>query len=188
MKFIGKGIIGSPYCFMVMLNFLVQLVVVLRAGRAQAKDVLSQPLSSVQTLPRPQDPVLRRGSLFILWYRVCFFLFFFVTPPDSVMTETDARGSHIVGYFSKEKDSAQNYNLACILTLPQHQRKGYGKLLIGIFFFFERVESPQYNKSRMLKQTLATSSARSKTRRDHPRSLSLISAFSATAATGLTRS
>jgi len=59
-----------------------------------------------------------------------------VTPPDSVMTETDARGSHIVGYFSKEKDSAQNYNLACILTLPQHQRKGYGKLLIGIFFFF----------------------------------------------------
>jgi hypothetical protein len=47
------------------------------------------------------------------------------------MTETDARGAHLLGYFSKEKDSAQGYNLACILTLPQHQRKGYGKLLIG---------------------------------------------------------
>ena len=34
-----------------------------------------------------------------------------------------------MGYFSKEKESANNYNLACILTLPQHQRKGYGKAL-----------------------------------------------------------
>jgi len=47
------------------------------------------------------------------------------------MTIRDDRGYHIVGYFSKEKDSIQNYNLACILTLPQYQRKGYGKLLIG---------------------------------------------------------
>lgn len=47
------------------------------------------------------------------------------------MTVKDDKGAHIVGYFSKEKDSVQNYNLACILTLPQYQRKGYGKLLIG---------------------------------------------------------
>ena len=53
-----------------------------------------------------------------------------------VLTETDARGCHLVGYFSKEKDSLDGYNLACIMTLPPHQRKGYGKLLIS--FSFER--------------------------------------------------
>ena len=47
-----------------------------------------------------------------------------------VMTENDERGCHIVGYFSKEKESSAENNVACILTLPQHQRKGYGKLLI----------------------------------------------------------
>jgi len=31
----------------------------------------------------------------------------------------DAQGFHLVGYFSKEKESASGYNLACILTLPQ---------------------------------------------------------------------
>ena len=46
------------------------------------------------------------------------------------MTEVDSRGFHIVGYFSKEKESSEDYNVACILTLPPYQRKGYGKLLI----------------------------------------------------------
>ena len=40
-----------------------------------------------------------------------------------VMTEVDEHGCHIVGFFSKEKDSSENYNVACILTLPCHQRK-----------------------------------------------------------------
>lgn len=31
---------------------------------------------------------------------------------------------------TQEKESTEDYNVACILTLPQHQRKGYGKLLI----------------------------------------------------------
>ena len=30
----------------------------------------------------------------------------------------------------QEKESSEDYNVACILTLPQYQRKGYGKLLI----------------------------------------------------------
>lgn len=46
------------------------------------------------------------------------------------MTDYDNRGFHIVGYFSKEKESTEDYNVACILTLPPYQRKGYGKLLI----------------------------------------------------------
>ena len=41
-----------------------------------------------------------------------------------VLTENDNKGNHIVGYFSKEKESTNNYNLSCILTLPFYQRKG----------------------------------------------------------------
>lgn len=47
-----------------------------------------------------------------------------------VMTQFDGRGFHLVGYFSKEKESSEDYNVACILTLPPYQRKGFGKLLI----------------------------------------------------------
>lgn len=39
-----------------------------------------------------------------------------------VLCEVDSKGCHIVGYFSKEKVSLAKYNLACILTLPCHQR------------------------------------------------------------------
>jgi histone acetyltransferase HTATIP len=45
-----------------------------------------------------------------------------------------------VGYFSKEKESANNYNLACILTLPQHQRKGYGKFIIAFSYALSKIE------------------------------------------------
>lgn len=33
-------------------------------------------------------------------------------------------------YCLKEKESTEDYNVACILTLPPYQRRGYGKLLI----------------------------------------------------------
>jgi histone acetyltransferase MYST1 len=62
-----------------------------------------------------------------LYYDVDPFLFY-------VLCETDSAGCHIVGYFSKEKQSAENYNLACILTFPPYQRKGYGKFLISISY------------------------------------------------------
>lgn len=47
------------------------------------------------------------------------------------MTEADETGCHVVGYFSKEKESVDDYNVACILTFPPYQRKGYGRLLIS---------------------------------------------------------
>ena len=40
------------------------------------------------------------------------------------------QGSHLVGYFSKEKYSFEDYNVACILTLPPFQGHGYGRALI----------------------------------------------------------
>ncbi len=58
-----------------------------------------------------------------------------------IMTKPTAKGHTMLGYFSKEKISAYNYNLACILTLPQHQRKGYGKLLIAFSYLLSMKEA-----------------------------------------------
>ncbi|KAL8275302.1 hypothetical protein Esti_000751 [Eimeria stiedai] len=55
-----------------------------------------------------------------------------------VMTEYDSKGHHITGYFSKEKHSKNN--LSCLLTLPQHQRKGYGKFLISFSYSLSKRE------------------------------------------------
>ncbi|RKP03716.1 hypothetical protein CXG81DRAFT_9168, partial [Caulochytrium protostelioides] len=68
-----------------------------------------------------------------LYYDVDPFLFY-------AMTKTDTHGVHLVGYFSKEKQSNEDYNLACILTLPQYQRLGYGKLLIAFSYELSKVE------------------------------------------------
>ena len=46
----------------------------------------------------------------------------------------------MIGYFSKEKESAEAYNVACILTLPQYQRLGYGKLLIAFSYELSKKE------------------------------------------------
>ena len=68
-----------------------------------------------------------------LYYDVDPFLFY-------CMTERTAHGHHLIGYFSKEKESAEGYNVACILTLPQYQRKGYGKLLIQFSYELSKIE------------------------------------------------
>lgn len=47
---------------------------------------------------------------------------------------------HFRRYFSKEKHSEVGYNLACILTLPAYQRKGYGKCLIAFSYALSRIE------------------------------------------------
>ena len=57
-----------------------------------------------------------------------------------VLTEVDQKGAHIVGYFSKEKFSEEGNNLACILTLPPFQRKGYGKFLITFSYELSKIE------------------------------------------------
>jgi histone acetyltransferase MYST1 len=62
-----------------------------------------------------------------LYYDVDPFLFY-------ILCEVDNGGCHVVGYFSKEKNSNENYNLSCILTYPPYQRKGYGKYLISLSY------------------------------------------------------
>lgn len=68
-----------------------------------------------------------------LYYDVDPFLFY-------CMCIRDEAGCRLVGYFSKEKDSAEGYNLACILTLPQYQRRGYGRLLISFSYELSKRE------------------------------------------------
>ncbi|KAG4302562.1 hypothetical protein PCANB_001124 [Pneumocystis canis] len=68
-----------------------------------------------------------------LYYDVDPFLFY-------CMTTRDEYGCHLIGYFSKEKDSSENYNVACILTLPQYQRLGYGRLLIEFSYELSKKE------------------------------------------------
>lgn len=58
-----------------------------------------------------------------------------------ILTEYDANGFHIVGYFSKEKESSEDYNVACILTLPPYQRLGYGKVLIEFSYELSKIEA-----------------------------------------------
>ena len=69
-----------------------------------------------------------------LYFDVDIFMFY-------ILTETDAKGCHILGYFSRAKDSPEGYNVACILTLPQYQRKGYGKILISFSYELSKHEA-----------------------------------------------
>ena len=68
-----------------------------------------------------------------LFYDVDPFLFYCMT------TRTES-GCHLVGFFSKEKESAEGYNVACILTLPQYQRKGFGSLLFAFSYELSKRE------------------------------------------------
>ncbi|CAH1791663.1 unnamed protein product [Owenia fusiformis] len=68
-----------------------------------------------------------------LYYDTDPFLFY-------IMCELDTIGYHIIGYFSKEKESSEDYNVACILTLPPYQKKGYGKVLIQFSYELSKFE------------------------------------------------
>jgi len=68
-----------------------------------------------------------------VYYDVDPFLFY-------CMTTRDEYGHHLVGYFSKEKDSADGYNVACILSLPPYQRFGYGRVLIDFSYNLSKRE------------------------------------------------
>lgn len=68
-----------------------------------------------------------------LYYDVAPFMFY-------VLCESDREGYHVVGYFSKEKMSADNYNLACILTLPPFQKRGIGRFLITLSYELAKLE------------------------------------------------
>lgn len=67
------------------------------------------------------------GKLFIdhkyVFFETSGFLFY-------VLTEARPSFDHAFGFFSKEKISYNDYNLACIVTFPPYQKRGYGTLMI----------------------------------------------------------
>lgn len=69
-----------------------------------------------------------------LYYDIDVFMFY-------VLCRKDEYGYQVVGYFSKEKISEMGYNLACILTFPYEQRKGYGKILIDFSYMLSKKDN-----------------------------------------------
>lgn len=68
-----------------------------------------------------------------------YFLLVFSRPdPSSPASSPPKR--QICGFFSKEKLSWDNNNLACILVFPPWQRKGLGSLLMGVSYEISRME------------------------------------------------
>ena len=67
------------------------------------------------------------------WFDVAPFVFY-------VLVAWTRHGPELVGYFSKEKATDTDFNLSCILTLPVHQRQGYGQLLIDFSYLLSRRE------------------------------------------------
>lgn len=72
------------------------------------------------------------GKLFIdhktLFYDVDLFTFYVLTEADTASIDC------IVGLFSREKISYDDYNLATIITFPPFQRRQYGRLMIELSY------------------------------------------------------
>ncbi|KAI0063101.1 acyl-CoA N-acyltransferase [Artomyces pyxidatus] len=75
------------------------------------------------------------GKLFIdiktLFFDCDNFLFY-------LFTDAESQRDHVLGFFSKEKVSYDDYNLACIIVLPPYQRQGYGMLMIEFSYELSR--------------------------------------------------
>lgn len=55
-------------------------------------------------------------------------------------SDNGADGRQVVGFFSKEKMSWDNYNLACICVFPPWQKQGWGQVLMGASYELGRHE------------------------------------------------
>ncbi|KAI9816606.1 MAG: hypothetical protein M1827_001739 [Pycnora praestabilis] len=60
------------------------------------------------------------------------------SPPH--FPQSPAAHRQVIGFFSKEKMSWDNNNLACILVFPPWQRKGMGKILMGVSYELSKRE------------------------------------------------
>ncbi|GKT13802.1 histone acetyltransferase [Aduncisulcus paluster] len=86
-------------------------------------------LSCIATVPCYQG--CGYGRKLALFYEVEAFLYY-------VMCRKDEYGYHMVGYFSKEKES-ENI-LSCIATVPCYQGCGYGRKLVAMSYMLAKKE------------------------------------------------
>ncbi|KAB2569684.1 Males-absent on the first protein [Lasiodiplodia theobromae] len=79
------------------------------------------------------------GKLFLdtksVFYDVTTFLYYLL-----VNTNPMTGSRQVIGFFSKEKMSWDNNNLACILVFPPWQRQGLGQMLMGVSYELSRRE------------------------------------------------
>jgi GNAT superfamily N-acetyltransferase len=68
------------------------------------------------------------------------FTYFLLVYTPSPAQLGNASAPSICGFFSKEKMSWDNNNLACILVFPPWQRKGLGALLMGVSYEISKRE------------------------------------------------
>ena len=59
---------------------------------------------------------------------------------DDEQAKVERTGGQVVGFFSKEKMSWDNNNLACILIFPPWQKQGLGQILMGASYEMSRRE------------------------------------------------
>ncbi|PSK46369.1 hypothetical protein B9Z65_5337 [Elsinoe australis] len=70
-----------------------------------------------------------------VFYDVTTFRYYIMTYYDPTTAQRQ-----IVGFFSKEKMSWDNNNVACILVFPPWQRRGLGQILMGVSYELSRGE------------------------------------------------
>jgi GNAT superfamily N-acetyltransferase len=83
-----------------------------------------------------------------VFYDVTTFLYYLLVAhhPTPSIANTDLNGEgagaqgQVVGFFSKEKMSWDNNNLACILVFPPWQKQGLGQILMGASYEMSRRE------------------------------------------------
>ena len=71
---------------------------------------------------------------------VGFYYYILVHTPKPTAPSSFPQTHQIVGFFSKEKMSWDNNNLACILIFPPWQRQGLGKILMGASYELSKRE------------------------------------------------
>ncbi|KAI9797230.1 MAG: hypothetical protein M1835_001586 [Candelina submexicana] len=78
-----------------------------------------------------------------VFYDVNSFLYYLLvqhTTPPTTTHPPHHPHNQIIGFFSKEKQSWDNNNLACILVFPPWQRQGMGKILMGVSYELSKRE------------------------------------------------
>jgi GNAT superfamily N-acetyltransferase len=66
-----------------------------------------------------------------VFYDTTTFLYYLLLYRDPA---TPSAKPQVVGFFSKEKLSWDNNNLACILVFPPWQKRGFGQVLMGVSY------------------------------------------------------
>ena len=74
-----------------------------------------------------------------------------------MLTEPQTAERQVVGFFSKEKMSWDNNNVACILVFPPWQKRGLGQLLMGVSYELSRREGRLGGPEKREKAKFATS-------------------------------